>query len=438
MNDIVEKVNLIKSDVNKNNNKFWNGTLYSNGDVFCEWGRVGDSGQSKMFPAAGKSFLDKKVREKTSDGRNGEIAYRRNDMIQSGATLVKNVSTGSVSTNEIRDIAKKQIKSNNPIVEKLIERLAKENAHNIIGATGGKISYNDTTGLFSTPLGIIGQEAIDKANDVLVEIGDLVSKQKYDEKIKNLTNDYLMLVPTEIGRTRLDVREFWRDIGKVQYQKQIVDSLQASLASATSTPNVKTAQVDAPKVFDCQLNLVEDGREIDRIKRLYKASRKDVHVCAHLDVKTVFTVSINTVKEEFEKDGKKMKNIMDLWHGTKTCNLLSILKQGLVLPRQTSAAVTGAMFGSGIYAASASTKSLNYAYGYWSGSRNDNCFMFLIKMAMGNYHVPRSPTSSHPPHGYDSYWAKANTSGVANDEFIVFRTSQVDLVHLIEFSPNGR
>jgi len=441
MSNIVEKVNLIKSDINNNNNKWWRGTLFSNNDCLCEWGRVGDSGQSKMFPGAGKAFLDKKVREKTSDGRNGEIAYRKVDIIESGLITKNNsVSTGSINTSELRDIAKKQIKSNNPIVEKLIERLARENVHNILTATkGSSITYNDTTGLFSTPLGIITQDGLDKANDILVEIGDLVSKGEYNNSLADLTNSYMMIVPTIIGRTRLDIRDFWKDIGKVQHQKQIVDSLQASLLTASNIPkSTKPISIDEPMVFDCQLNLVEDGKEIDRIRKFYRNTRKDAHVCSHLDVKTVYDVNINTVRESFEKDGAKMKNINVFWHGSAAKNLLSILKKGLVLPGQTSAQITGAMFSSGIYAAPASTKALNYAYGYWSGSRNENCFCFLVKMAMGNFYIPSGPTSSRPPKGYDSYWAKAGRSGVANDECIVFRTSQVDLVQLVEFSPQGK
>ena len=64
MATIVKKIYLVKSDPVKNNNKFWKGTLFQGGDVLCEWGRVGDAGQSKLFPSAGEAFLDKKVREK--------------------------------------------------------------------------------------------------------------------------------------------------------------------------------------------------------------------------------------------------------------------------------------------------------------------------------------------------------------------------------------
>jgi poly [ADP-ribose] polymerase len=82
---------------------------------------------------------------------------------------------------------------------------------------------------------------------------------------------------------------------------------------------------------------------------------------------------------------------------------------------------------------------LNYAAGYWGGTRDNNCFMFLLKMAMGEYYTPRSSFSGDKaPKGYDSTFAKANQSGVYNNEMIVYRTSQVDLNYLVEFSPHGK
>jgi poly [ADP-ribose] polymerase len=145
------------------------------------------------------------------------------------------------------------------------------------------------------------------------------------------------------------------------------------------------------------------------------------------------------VRHSFENNGAKMSNILDLWHGTRTCNLISILKSGLLLPGQTSAQIAGAMFGPGIYGAPASTKSLNYSYGFWSrGGYDDNCFMFIMKMAMGNYYVPRNSFSGYPPKPFESCWAKSGQSGVINDECIVYKTSQVDLKYLLEFTPGGK
>ena len=93
------------------------------------------------------------------------------------------------------------------------------------------------------------------------------------------------------------------------------------------------------------------------------------------------------------------------------------------------------MFGDGLYFSSQSTKSLNYAQGYWDGGpRDNNCFMFLCDVAMGTYHVPSGPSSQLHKHGHDSIWAKPGKSGIQNDEMIVFRTSQVNIRYLVEFS----
>lgn len=441
MATIVREEKYIKSDVNNNNNKWWTIQLFDNGDVKTLWGRVGDTGQSKMFPGVGVGFLEKKCREKES-ARNDEIPYRKLNVI-SGSSMVT-MTTKTVTDAAIKEIAKKQIKTNNPIVSKLIERLAKVNAYQITQATQGKISYNDTTGLFSTPLGIVTQSNIDEANDILVEIGDFVSRNQYNDKMGDLTNSYCMLVPQNIGHKRLDVREFWADLSKVQYQKQILDNLQASLVTATTTSSGnKTVDVPEEKVFDCQLNLIEDGKEIDRIRGLYRKTRQTIHSCHHLDVKTVYSVDINTVKDVFQKDGEKMSNIWELWHGTKSSGVLSILKAGLKLPSSSSSNVTGRMFSGrpgkeGLYFSDQSTKSLGYSYGYWSGTRDENCFMFLANVAMGKYFIPSSARNDLPRPGYDSTFAKAHQSGVHNNECIVYRESQCNLTRLIEFSPNGR
>jgi hypothetical protein len=58
--------------------------------------------------------------------------------------------------------------------------------------------------------------------------------------------------------------------------------------------------------------------------------------------------------------------------------------------------------------------------------------MFLAEVAMGNYQVPRGPTSKKPDKGYDSYYAKAGTSGVRNNEMIVFDTNQIKLKYILE------
>ena len=91
----------------------------------------------------------------------------------------------------------------------------------------------------------------------------------------------------------------------------------------------------------------------------------------------------------------------------------------------------------GIYGSDQSTKSLNYAQGYWSkGAKDNNCFMFVMDMAMGKEYIPSGPSQNLPKPGYDSTYAVGGKSGVMNNEMIVYNINQVNLKYLIEFSEN--
>jgi poly [ADP-ribose] polymerase len=134
------------------------------------------------------------------------------------------------------------------------------------------------------------------------------------------------------------------------------------------------------------------------------------------------------------KTQEHLGNVMRLWHGTRVGNVLSILAKGMYIPPSSASHCTGRMFGNGVYFSDQSTKSLNYAYGYWDGKGSDNhCFMFLFDVIMGKAYTPSSYHGSLPKSGYDSTFAKAGESGVMNNEMIVYNTAQCKPVYLVEF-----
>ena len=92
------------------------------------------------------------------------------------------------------------------------------------------------------------------------------------------------------------------------------------------------------------------------------------------------------------------------------------------------------MFGNGVYFSDQSTKSLNYAYGYWDrGGKDKHCFMFLFDVIMGKAYKPdRYGRSGLPKAGYDSTFAEAGTS-VMNNEMIVYDVAQCRPKYLVEF-----
>ena len=116
----IETIQLIFSDLGKNSYKVWKGELHDDGRVVSHFGAVGAAMQSCDYGCVGKSFLDKKVREKQ----------------KKGYALTKTVAAGQVASNEVSrgslaDIALSQIKHSNDAVKALIKRLADSNVHKI-------------------------------------------------------------------------------------------------------------------------------------------------------------------------------------------------------------------------------------------------------------------------------------------------------------------
>jgi poly [ADP-ribose] polymerase len=141
--------------------------------------------------------------------------------------------------------------------------------------------------------------------------------------------------------------------------------------------------------------------------------------------------------QEFEKS-KSLGNIMELWHGSKVANLISILLKGYINPPSNASFVTGRLNGSeGIYLSDQSSKSLNYSEGYWSGeSRSSRIFMFLNDVVMGNIFYPKSSEEAKRMKlgtQYHSIFVKAGVSGLYNNEMVV-PVPQINPKYLCEFA----
>ena len=428
MSEIVKQAMYIKSDVKNNNNKFWEIKLYDDFNVYVRNGRVGSSGQSQPVKSFGsldqaEKFFDKKVREKEAP-RKG---YTKAEV------LMDDVQEVSVS-NDLEDVALKQIAVKDNETTKLIQHLSKKNIHNIISST--TIKYDSSKGTFKTPLGIITKTGIDNARTVLDELIPYVKKSKYEDEIFiEKFQKYIQLIPHKVGR-KLVPEDILPDIDSFQKEIQILDALDASLQDVLNAkPDTNdTPKTDHPKLFDVDVNVLDDTKEFKRIRDMYHKTKKSMHTSHKLDVKKVYTIKIKQMHDMFEKKGKPIGNIMELWHGSRVENCLSILKSGLIIPKSGASHVTGRMFGDGVYGSDISTKALNYAQGYWGhGSMDSNCFMFLVDFAMGKHYIAKGSHERFPVTGYDSTFAKESKSGVINNEMIVYNLYQCNIKFLVEF-----
>jgi poly [ADP-ribose] polymerase len=401
----LESVKLIYVDVNGNNNKVWQAELRSDG-LLVQWGRVGAKLQEKFHPGAGYSKFDSLKREK----------------LAKGYTLAQTIeaATAVATPANLKQIAIEQIQADDT-AKRLIQYLTEVNIHNILAGT--TLTYQ-SNGTFTTPLGAITPNAIAQARKLL----NLLSSSSSNRT--ELLNQYLRLIPQKLG-SRINAGLFSTP-AELQKQFDLLDAL---------TSVVPTAQL-TEKVFDCSIAVVphttDEGQATFRqINRMFTSSMNPSHISAQFKLKRLYELRIPDMEQKFEQ---QLGNVQQLWHGTKASNLLSILKNGLIIPPANAAQCTGRMFGNGVYFSNQSTKSLNYATNYWnqSGGHNQRVFMLLADVALGKEYRP-SIYESHfkrltsAPKGYHSFWAAPGSCNVINHEAIVYRTSQVNLRYLCEF-----
>lgn len=405
---------LIKSDGEVNSNKFWRAKHLGN-SCLCEWGRVGATGQSKTFHFSSSEetqrYIDKKKREKIKEG-------------YTELQTIEGVSTSSPLN--LKETARREIKSD-PESIKLIDELVAWNIHNITSNSSLTVTSNGIQ--LPSGLGILSVAAITEARGLLKEIssGAAKSKAKRDAADKKKVEKYLMLCPQVVDRSRGWIDTFLTSKSEFDAQESLLDSLEAAVSTAQVT-------TDGKPTFETELSLLGKGAELDRVTALFNASRQSVHDAYRFKIGRVFSVRVGP--QALAYDGCMLHNEKELWHGTGIGNLLSILKCGLIIPKTPS---HGRAYGDGIYFSDQTTKSLNYAGGYWNGSRQNRAFMFLAKVKMGKEYIPGG-YGSHgyygsnlPAPGYDSTFAKAGDSGVGNNEMIVYRLQQCKLTHLCEF-----
>lgn len=411
-----------------NNNKFYYIELKDNDDVFAKYGRVGTEGTTLTKTSAGLSGFNKLVKSKKAKGYVEVPLELDVDETQ--------ISTGN---SDVMMIALSQIQSDQDSKE-LIKKLVNQNIHNITSNT--KITFNVNSGLFKTPLGVVTKVGVNKALEILNDIAKYVNddgliKAKDEDKVRQLSESYYAIIPTTIDNLRPLNSHIYKN-KRVSDQYDICNALLQSLTLIENEKESKISELKAdntlPKVFNTALVKLNDAVEFTRVSDYFEKSKNQQHGRTTSGAKVVSIYKINIESDDKAYRGD-LPNQMELWHGTKVANILSILKSGLLMPKYSPGSVTGYMFGQGLYFSNQSSKSLNYCDGmYWnSSSRNSNkIYMFVADIAMGNYQVPKGSTSKLPDTGYDSYWAQPGKSGIMNDEMIVFKNEQIRLKYLLE------
>ncbi len=410
----IKETLLIFSNLGANSYKSWRAELHDDGRVISYYSAVGGTEQSKDYGHVGERFFEKKIKEKERKG------YSHAKVLSD----TPNIQTGGVSKQSLADIAVSQIRHSNDAAKKLIRRLADANIHTITAATS--ITYNSSSGLFQTPLGIVLQEGIDEARNLLPYF---LNAKSIDNQYEKNIDTYLKLIPRNKGH-KLRYADVFPDKTAVQKESDLLDALENSLALVAKTPPTQKDAKPVEQVFKLRLDVLDDQYKRDRITEKFEKSKKRMHSYDNVKIREIYLIDIEDYNKDFREE---LGQIEHVYHGSSQSNILSLLKSGILISPPATAQIAGKMFGNGVYGSQTSSKSLGYTLGRWGQSKGDSGWLVLCDFAMGK---PFYPTSygglSKIPSGYDSCWALPGKTGLQNDELIVYKTNQIKMKYLVE------
>jgi len=374
------------------------------------------------------SIHKKKLRGKTNSATGERESYVDVDVV-----------SPSVGSENIRGKAEKTVTvktaidttSSDPRVSKLLDQLVQENVHNITSHT--KIKY--TANGFATELGPVTPQHVTKARVALDAINACIGKNGADADdpdVQRANSAYFSLIPKPFTR-KITAEDMILSSDVILAEYDILDQLETGVQMGSAMTGSAGQRLNA---LGSDVEWLEDEKEVKRIKHYIRNSKAGNHRGSgvwNFEPVAVYRIRIPQERSRYDAKVKKYGRVQEVFHGSANCNLLSILKGGLIVPPTTAGHVTGRMFGNGVYGAINSTKSLNYSIGYWGARRSskNNAFLFLADFAMGKTQEVFHSVSRGASSGYNSIWAKKGQM-LYNDELIVYDLSQCTLKYLVE------
>jgi hypothetical protein len=319
-----------------------------------------------------------------------------------------------------------------------------------------------------------GRELLQAARQRVLSVGDDVSAQINDSDLMLITQELFGRIP-KIKPVGAPKRTWVLSTDNILQWDQDLDAYESALKTTVSIETEVESDVDPLGGMPITMRYLSprspEGEFL--MKWMPRATRNRHHNYGDMRIRNMWYVERHGVLDKFDRvtariakecrriterpdrqpakrsgltdDQAKLyraANVGMLFHGTRSVNVTGILREGLRLPRQlVGVAITGAMFGGGLYWADDWKKSAGYCSlrnSYWARGGGDvkgrSAFMFVADVVLGVPHVaPGCRGYTGPPKGCHSVFGKANVSGVMNNEWIVYSIDQNNLRYLVEF-----
>ena len=427
--EVLENVALNFFDPQKNSNKFYIAELHVSKaglgySFYASHGRVGSKGKELAQSFATLQEAEKAYNTKVKSKLRG--GYTKTDL----ATIAQGSSNAKDKINVdalqgVVDVS--QIKATSSLdsaVESFIKHIYAEADQAISVALTGSTKTD-----IRAPLGHLGVAGITKGREILYHINKLLLLgDKFGAEKCSI--EYYRVIPRKLpSNVKVDRSWVLDDQRKVAKELDILslyeDMLKVLPISGVSNIDQKYYALNT------DIRLVQDketmGYLVDKVTSTHASNHN-----FRLKVVRAFEVNLKNAPQFNDSVG----NVVRLFHGSRSANMVGILSSHLKMPNDLGGSVvkTGAMFGPGLYFASNSTKSANYAFGSFGGRANKfkTAFLMIVEVAMGNVHKVTSPHNFlRPPNGYHSVMGCKGLN-LLNNEFIVYNPNQARIRYIVE------
>lgn len=397
-----------------NHNKYYEMVPQGSGFI-VNYGRVGASPQVRSYS---EYEFDKKYNEKIKKGYVDQTDLRK-DLINVSKNEQKNKYL-PIQDKEIAElidylqkVARQKIADNYTISTEKVTNAMVEEAQN---------KLNKLSDLYNSKF----KDKKDKFNDILLELFNILPRKM------SCVVDYLAKDDKNETLSAIYIRE--QDLLNVMKGQVIQQTKEEVTDTDVANPTETILQANGLTIEpideqDKEVILKELGEIKDKFYKAWRITNKATR---------------ERFNNEIEQATNKTTKL--LWHGSKNENWFSIMSNGLLL--NPNAAITGKLYGIGIYFAPKAKKSFGYTSynnSYWARGNSDRAFMGLYKMHYGNPYIVGDFDSKYYKYNYeklkengdyDCLHAKAGVnlgySSLKNDEIIVYKEGQLDINYLVE------
>lgn len=405
---------LVMVNPGANNNKFYR--MIPSGNSFqVEYGRVGlPSFQKRAYSA---SDFYKKYQEKLAKGYVDQT-YLYQEVVNGTSTAVS--SSGETEYREISDVS----------VRKLVNQLMSyANKH---------IKKNYTISSVS-----VTEIMVEEAQTIVDRLSRVTNTSDFNKLLVNL----FTVIPRRMEKVEYYLSKTVADFPKIiEREQDLLDVMKTQVKTNTidikKTDSKNTSDKTILDALGIEIKPIS-AKEEAHIKKYLGRSLQDKYVQA-------FRVENKKTRKRFRdyhKEIGKEKKIKELWHGSRNENWWNIFDTGLVL--RPNAAITGKMFGYGIYFANKAAKSIGYSStrgSRWAGGTETTGYLALFDVLYGDPYIFDKNWSGEYgslnyeklqklQKGADSFHAigGAGTS-LANDEIIIYKEEQATIKYIVELN----